>query len=382
MSFVSSKIKVNKYSFHILSAILIVLGAVSIAQIANAFTARVEVKPICEQTCQTIDVSLYGIKPNSTVDTAPLMDNLLKRFNRNVILFFPAGTYQFSKGVQQDGLYNVRFEGAPGTVWQKSSAFQGEYLFVTRLSQGIAFQNIIFKGKTKDRKAYRWGESGLYIGSSNGILIERNRFYDFGDAAIRVTSSMKAPKGVTSSNSVVRNNYFENVTQVTTTSNQNGYGGSVGYLLENNEFQHLKGSVKFATRMPGAAQIIILNNRISGVPQIPTSVGIEVVSYSNVFIENNLISNCGGFAMNIYSNPGRSIGGFDWGNYLIQGNQILRCSKGIRVSLQPFGDGYKPKVSDINILDNTIRIRTGKPIQIVNGNVQKLKIQGNLLPSS
>jgi hypothetical protein len=342
-----------------------------------AFTARVDVKPICDQNCQIIDVSLYGVKPNQSADSSVPLSNLLKRFKRNVIFYFPSGTYRFAQSVREDGLDNVRFEGAAGTVWQKANPFRGEYLFMTRLSNGVAFNNLVFKGNTTNRHAYRWGESGIYLGSSNGIVIERNRFYDFGDAAIRVTSSNKMARGVSSSNSVVKDNYFENVTQITTTSNQNGYGGSIGYLLENNEFRNLKGSVKFATRMPGAAQIIVLNNRISGVPALSTSVGIEVVGYSNVFIEDNEISDCGGFAMNIYSNPGRNIRGFDWGNYLIRGNRVESCAKGIRVSVQPFADGYRPRVKDIRIVENSLHIKTGKPIQVVNGQAELVTVQRN-----
>lgn len=345
---------------------------------ANAFEATVNIAPICEKDCQQIDVSQYGVLPNTGQNETVALNKLLSQYNHNVIFHFPAGIYNFDSTILKDGLSNVRFEGDPGAIWKKANAFQGEYLLISRFSNGLAFSGFEFRGLTHDKTNYNWGESGLYLGSSNGTLVEHNRFYDFGDAALRVTSSRQGRKGVSSSNAITRNNYFENVTQVTTTSNQNGYGGAMGYLFDSNELHNLKGSVKFATRTPGAGQIIVTNNKIFGVPTIPTSVGIEVVGYSNVFLENNLISDCGGFAINIYTNPGKAISGFDWGNYLIRGNTIENCLRGIRVSAQAFSNGYKPKVKDINILTNTIHVKRDKPIQIPTNTIQGLKIQDNI----
>lgn len=343
-----------------------------------AFEATVNVPPICTQGCKTIDVRQFGVIPNTDQDDAPALNRLLSEVKGNAILHFPAGVYTFGRTVQADKLSNIRFEGEPGTVLKKAENFQGEYLLLTRLSNGVEFKGLEFHGLTRDRHNYHWGESGIYIGTSNGSLIQQNRFLDFGDAAIRITSSSIGRQGVTSSNSIVRNNYFDNVTQITTTSNKNGYGGSMGAWVDHNEFHNLKGSVKFATRMPGAEQIIITNNSIEGVPTIPTSVGIEVVAYSNVFIENNQIKDTGGFAMNIYSNPMMGVRGFDWGNYLIRGNQIENCLRGIRISAQPFGDNYKPKVSDINIVKNTIHVKTDAPIQLQKADIHGLNLQDNI----
>jgi len=352
------------------------LGLLMIAP-GFAFEATVNIPPICTQGCKTIDVRQFGVIPNSGQDDTPALNALLRQMKGNAILHFPAGVYTFGGTVQADQLTNIRFEGEPGTVLKKAENFNGEYLLVTRASHGVAFKGIEFHGLTRDRNNYRWGESGIYMGTSNGILVEQNRFFDFGDAAIRITSSSLGRQGVTSSNSIVRNNYFENITQITTTSNKNGYGGSMGAWIDHNEFRHLKGSVKFATRTPGAEQIIITSNQIEGVPTIPTSVGIEVVGYSNVFIENNQITDTGGFAMNIYSNPMMGVKGFDWGNYLIRGNKIDNCLRGIRVSAQPFGDNYKPRVSDINIIKNSIHVKMPNPIQLQKADIQGLHLQDN-----
>lgn len=341
-----------------------------------AFEASVNVPPICTQGCERLDVAQHGVVPNSQQDNSDALMRLLQQNPKNAVIYFPAGTYYFSKSIVADHLSNVRFEGAPGAVLRKSENFNGEYLFITRFTQELAFTGLEFHGLTTDRNSYHWGESGLYIGTSNGALVEGCRFFDIGDAAIRITSSTAGPQGVSSSNTIVRNNYFDNVTQVTTTSNKNGFGGSVGCWIDHNEFHNLKGSVKLATRMPGAEQVIITGNQITGAPTIATSVGIEVVGYSNVFIENNTIADTGGFAMNIYSNPGKGVKGFDWGNYLVQNNKIENCLRGIRVSAQAFSDNYKPKVHDINILNNTIHVKKDNAIQ-VQQDIQGVKVEGN-----
>lgn len=339
----------------------------------------VNVPPICENgECRTVDVRQFGLMPDDGMDDSAALQSALAQVGGNTILHFSKGIYDFKRPVRQDQLTNVRLEGEFGTEFQKSQDFQGEYLLITRSSHQLAFRNLVFRGGTKDRKRYQWGESGLYVGSSDGLLIENCRFYDFGDAAIRVTSTKAGWQGVASKNTIVRNNYFDNVTQITTTSNLNGVGGTRGYLLENNEFYNLKGSVKFASRTAGAGDIIVRENRIYGVPDIATSIGIEIVSNVNVIVQHNQISNSGSFAMNIYSNPTRDSEGADWGNLLIQENSIHGCQRGIRISAQPYSNGYVPHVGDISILDNRFNILGGKAIQISNGKTERVIMRGNL----
>ncbi|HEY9686991.1 MAG TPA: right-handed parallel beta-helix repeat-containing protein [Coleofasciculaceae cyanobacterium] len=343
----------------------------------EAFTATVNIPQICAQNCAQINVTQAGILPNDGVDDAPHLNQLLKTASRNTILYFPAGRYELGSGLHGDQLNNVSIVGETGAELVKTPAFKDEYLFYSRFSRNVGIRNLIFRGNTSDRTQYRWGESGLYFGSSDGVVVENSNFYDFGDAAIRVTTSRAGAQGTHSHNATVRNNYFENVTQITTTSNQNRYGGTNGFFLYNNVFRHLKGTVKFATRTPGAGQIIVRNNSISGVPSIPTSNGIEVVSYSNVFLENNLIADCGGFGMNIYTNTGPGIDGFDWGNYLIRNNTITRCAKGIRVSVSPYRNGYVPQVSTITIENNRLQVAAPQAIQLLNGHIRNAVVQGN-----
>jgi hypothetical protein len=343
----------------------------------EAFTATVNIPRICGQRCTQINVAQTGIRPNDGVDDAPQLNQLLKSARQNTILYFPAGRYELGSSLRGDQLNNVALIGETGAELVKTPAFKDEYLFYSRFSRNVGIRNLIFRGNTSDRSRYSWGESGIYFGSSDGVVIENSNFYDFGDAAIRVTTSQSGAQGVHSYNATVRNNYFENITQVTTTSNQNRYGGTNGFFLYNNVFRHLKGTVKFATRTPGAGQIIVRNNSISGVPAIPTSNGIEVVSYSNVFLENNLIADCGGFGMNIYTNTGPGIEGFDWGNYLIRNNTITRCAKGIRVSVSPYRNGYVPQVSTITIENNRLQVAAPQAIQLLNGQIRNAVVQGN-----
>jgi parallel beta-helix repeat protein len=357
--------------------LLVVVLAMLVLPEAISVTASIKMPVICERGCQTLTVTQFGVIPDDGRDDAEALNRLLDKANRNTIFYFPKGTYDLKSAIRQDGLNNVVFQGEPGALLRKMPGFQDEYLVYTRFSHAVAFRGLQFQGLTTDRNAYRWGESGLYLASGDGMLVEGNRFSDFGDAAIRVTTSKVGASGVTSYNTIVRRNVFDNVTQVSTTSNANEYGGSAGYLLEENTFSHLKGSVKFATRAPGAGQIVVQNNRISGVKTIPTSTGIEVASYSNVFLEDNQISDCGNFGINIYSNTAKDIRGFDWGHYLVQNNTIQNCPHGIRVSAQAYQDRYLPVVSDIMILNNRIRVADDKAIRLGGEPMQGVQMRGN-----
>ena len=357
--------------------LLLLITLILMVPVSESFTATVKIPQTCPSGCGRVDVTQFGVLPNDGKDDSAALNQLFRRVNKNAVVVFPAGTYEFASTVSPDKLQNVVLQGERGTVWKKRRPFKGEYLFSSRFSKNVTIRGFAFQGLTTNRNAYAWGEQGLFIGTSDEVLIEGNAFRDFGDAAIRMTTSQAGQGGTGNSNMVVQNNTFDNVTQITTTSNKNEYGGTAGYLLQGNTFRNLKGSVKFATRAPGSGQVIMVGNRISGTPSLSTSTGIEVVSYSNVFIENNTISDCGNFGINIYTNSAAGLKGFDWGNYRLLGNTITRCPRGIRISAAPYASGYKPKVRDVYVLNNSLSVGDSQTIRLVGGPMEGVVMQGN-----
>jgi hypothetical protein len=207
-----------------------------------------------------------------------------------------------------------------------------------------------------------WHDQGLYFGSCNGVLVNENRFFNFGNAALRITTTEADPvRGVNSFNSSVLRNYFRNVYQVTTTSNDTIHGGTSNYYFMGNTFDELRGSLKFASRTAGATDVRVhFNNIRSG-----NTDGIEIVGYNNLELYKNKIQNVARHAINCYSN-GRSGSGFQWGdNIHFISNEISGANWGLRFSADAFGDGYHPSPNNIKIEKNLFNGITGPSPAIV-----------------
>jgi hypothetical protein len=185
-------------------------------------------------------------------------------------------------------------------------------------------------------------------------------------------------KGVDSFNATVTNNFFQNIYQVTTTSNTYDHGGTANYLFQNNNIVHLKGSIKFASRTAGATNVVIRSNTISD----SALDGYEISSYVNVQMTYNNIMNIARNAVNCYTNDRVTLGGFNWGdNFLFQGNVIDTAGTGLRISPNPYSDGFKPVPRNVRIISNTFRNISGTPaaVTVSNGIVSGMVIARNKL---
>ncbi|MBF4318108.1 hypothetical protein EAY30_24860, partial [Vibrio anguillarum] len=102
-------------------------------------------------------------------------------------------------------------------------------------SERVTIENISFWGLTtqpyidSDNTNVVWGEQGVLFSGTQNSAILNSRFYNFGDAALRVTSSRSHPSGekINSRHFLAQGNIFHNVTQVTTTHVwSNDFGGT------------------------------------------------------------------------------------------------------------------------------------------------------------
>jgi hypothetical protein len=300
---------------------------------------------------------------------------------------FDGGSYYLSKSLFAEKLENVSLVSDRGNpaILVKGPDFSGEYLFYTRFSTNVTMRGFDFYGQTKhynpsnygtDPNTPVWRDQGLYFGSSNGVTVNMSRFFNFGNAAIRVTTTEKDPiPGVNSFNTQITQNYFNNVFQISTTSNDTIHGGSSNFLFQGNTFDYLRGSVKFATRTPGASSVYIRYNSIRS----SSMDGLEIVGYTNVEVSNNQFQNIARNAVNCYSNE-RAAKGFAWGDGLtFKNNTINNTGGGIRFSADAFPDGFQPTPSNVTISNNTISNLNGNApaITLLKGPFSGLKVTNN-----
>jgi hypothetical protein len=300
---------------------------------------------------------------------------------------FQPGKYYLSLPLYAVGLENVRLVSDPTNpaMLIKGPDFnQSEYIFYTRMSHDIVIRGFEFYGKTNFQNGPTpvWSDQGVFFGSCKNITVDNNRFFNFGNSALRITTSeVDSTTGVNSFNSTVTNNYFNNIYQVTTTSNDKAHGGTHTYRMEKNTFVNLRGSVKFASRTPGASDIHILNNVFNGGDHF----GLEVNNYTGMEIRGNNFANIKGVAINIYTAGDSSTiaKGFQWGdNFTIADNIIKNSNRAIRISPTPFFDGTQVIPRQMVIDNNTINAiaepnREVAAIDILHGKIDGLTITRN-----
>lgn len=341
----------------------------------------------------TINPTAHAIAIHNTGDAATQINSALNYLANRAdkgtpwTVTFDGGKYVLSKRIGADKLQNVSLVSDPKNpaILVKAQGFNTEYLFYTRFSQNISIRGFDLYGLsrvykesnyTSDPQAPVWVDQGLYFGSSNGVIVNMNRFFSFGNAAVRITTTERDPvPGVNSFNSQVTQNYFNNVFQVSTTSNDTIHGGTANFLFQGNTFDNLRGSVKFASRTPGATNVIIRHNSIRS----SSADGLEIVGYNNLEVSNNIFQNIARNAVNCYSN-GRSSAGFQWGDNLsFKNNTVNNTGGGFRFSADPFMDGFQPVPTHVSFTDNTFSNLTGNApaITLLNSVFPALVITNN-----
>jgi len=325
---------------------------------------------------------------HTTADMRSAMSFLVSRPDKTTpwTLKLNPGKYVMSAEVRALNLQNTTITSAdlsnpakmikmPG--WD--SATSAEYLLEVLMSKNINLTGIEFYGQTSfatNANPY-WPDQGVYFGSCDTVKVDRNKFYNFGNAALRVATWEHDPVvGVHSFNTTVTNNLFNNIYQTSTTVQDNIHGATAHYVMENNTFLNLRGSVKFASRTPGATDVHVLNNTINGGDHF----GLEINNFSNFEIRGNTITNIKSVAVDIYT---AVIPGFPWGdNFTIAGNTLKNVVRGIRFSHEPGTDGIQNVptnlVLDSNVLSNVTETTSGVPAMAeINGIVNGVKVTGN-----
>ncbi|WP_166113300.1 right-handed parallel beta-helix repeat-containing protein [Pseudoalteromonas sp. Z9A5] len=280
--------------------------------------------------------------PNDGIDDSQAFKNLILNTPEDgeVIIEKP-GIYDICSTVSLNNLNKISISAKSGVILKKCNNFNGEYLMTVYHSSFINIEGFTFKGLTNAQNSYVWGEQGLLVAGSSDITVDHNQFFDFGDAALRVTSSRWSSdtSPINSYRILVKHNYFRNVTQVTTTHPwSKNYGGTHDITFRNNIFENLRGSLKLASRKP-VSKALVEHNTFRDMK----GTAIELTYYSDVKITGNTFVNLDNFALNAFANKPENVDvPINWGNITFTDNSIINAKGGIRIK----SDGHDELVDE------------------------------------
>jgi hypothetical protein len=371
-------IKKTLFSIFVMSLSVLPFSVANAYQLdQSSFT--ITITPSTDNTATTKDIQ----KAISYLSSRKDVDNLWT-------LKFDSQKYFLTQQISSSGLKNTLITSSdvtnPAELIKTSdwdSAKSGEYLLKLSMCNKVDIVSLAFYGQNDFSKSLDgvWPDQGVYIGSCNVVKLDNNKFYNFGNAALRVVTDTRDPvKGVNSFKTHVTHNSFNNFYQTATTSTDTIYGGTAQSTWDNNTFANVRGSIKFASRTPGAKQIEFLNNTINGGDHF----GLEINNYSDFSIKGNTFKNIKDVAVNIYTGAADRVKtGFIWGdNFTVSNNTFQKCGRGVRYSHEAFPDGFNYTPQNLTIKDNTFEDLTDPKtpaIFIGNGKIEKVQMTNNKL---
>lgn len=319
-----------------------------------------------DTAARTVTVSPSSSPAANTTELRNAFNYLVNRSDKTTpwTLQFKPGKYTLSAQITVSGLQNTIITSTDTSNPAKlvkmdgwNSASSAEYLLSIRMGKKVQLLNMEFYGQTSFANGPNpyWPDQGVYFGSCDTVKIDGNKFYNFGNTALRVVTDNRDPvPGVNSFRTLVNNNTFNNIYQTATTSTDNIHGGTALATWSNNTYLNLRGSVKFASRTPGAQSIEFTGNTINGGDHY----GLEIDNYTDFKIQNNTLQNIKEYAMTIYTNGSGDVmkSGFPWGdNFNISGNTLTNVGSGIRFDHRAFWDGSQNIPKNLVIDNNTIK---------------------------
>lgn len=294
-------------------------------------------------------------------------------------------TYQ---GVIDPNFMNtgITLRGDGNAVIRKMTGFSGNPLFYFWTGNKLRITGLQFSGLATDTlTTISAGDDGIRVFSGWNTTIDHCNFRNFGDSALKLsTYTFDTIGGVHSSDFDVHDNYFYNVQQTSTTSNDTGHGGAANINFHDNRGNHIC-AFKFAGRTAGSNNLMIHHNIITNAYGTSGSAPILVQGYSDVDIDGNLI----------YSAiTGTLVPGITWtidtaagltayaaASVKIHDNTIDTSGYGILVNNASYNDGTTLPLRDAQVYNNSLRNLTGTGsspgIGFTGNDYEGIRIAGN-----
>lgn len=291
--------------------------------------------------------------------------------------------------------YGITIHLSPQTILKKSASFSGTSIFSMTVAGNVTLEGGTLIGLNADQSLGIQAGDDLYrVSGARHVGIYGVRFKNCGDSAWRLSTgtndyaarTASNPKdGVNTHNITAIGNYVLNCFQTSSTTDDLLHGGSRNYSFINNTIENLGGSIKFASRAPGAENIIIMGNTINK----SHTHGFEIDSTSNMIIANNVLNDIDKHGIYIASNGLAGIAGFDWGNIKIHHNifNVVGSDstsgafyRGVYIQPDLYSPAYLFDVEGLEITDNIFNDMTNQyslGINLVAGSYKGLKINRN-----
>lgn len=295
-------------------------------------------------------VTDFGAIPNDSIDDSSAFNHALSLLPDHANLTIPSGEYTICNTLFLTDKNNVSIFGSYGAILKKCPEFNSEYLLYIKNTDYLKVSNLHFVGLFNGGQTANWGKQGVYLASTKNSVIANNRFEQFGDAALRITTR-PTRDAIESRDALIINNHFSNCAQVTTTQAQATEGFSVpsthNIIFASNQFDNctLKLSARKATQ-----KAVVFNNHFKNI----SSTALESSYYNDVTISHNQFDNNTGFAINVYPNS-RAQHQVKWGDINITNNTFNNSDLGIRLQSFSSTEVAENPIQNLSITQNIFR---------------------------
>ncbi|GEK11938.1 right-handed parallel beta-helix repeat-containing protein [Pseudoalteromonas peptidolytica] len=284
--------------------------------------------------------------------------SMIERAESGSTIEIEPGDYDVCSTAYIKNKNDIKIVGVGEVKIRKCNSFNGEYILSVIDSDNVSIDGVSFYGLTDAKYINEnttnivWGEQGVLFSGTSGSSVENSNFYNFGDAALRITSSRSHYSGeqVNSKNFRAEGNVFYNVTQVTTTHPwSKDFGGTRDIIFKNNLFYEMKGGLKLSSRK-GVSNAMVESNIFNFIH----GSAMEVNYYSNVVIKDNSFSNVNKFILNVFPNSISNVNeAIDWNGLSFIKNTAFKSRGGIRIVSDVAGELISGKhVSNVIISAN------------------------------
>lgn len=270
------------------------------------------------------------------------------------------------------------------------------YSLYAQFFSNLKVYGIKFWGQQYDYEYnnFKFGDDGLLLSSCHNVEVDGCGFFNQGDASIRFIKHISDYNGASEGASLLRvsNCEFYNFGQCSTTVSNTEYhstGSDIKYT--NNRFERSRLGLKFASRKNDTTDLLVSGNTFKDSPFCHDSGAmLTFANYSRVIAENNFFDGIGSstspcYTMQPYNNDAGAATSANNSQYIIKGNIIQNCQKGIWLYNPTFandgGPGLVVTRKDIMVKDNIFQnlAFTGSigAVNVTGNPWQRLSIEGN-----
>lgn len=322
----------NDQAKTLIDSIIAQNGGVNLQNYYTKTDVDTQMSSVNEQLADIMtDVKTYGAKGDGITDDTTAIQNAINSLTNGGTLFFPAGTYILSTGINLKS--NIHLKGTKGTILKVADSCTGYYGLLNIVSvQNVTISDLTIDGNI-NRANYDISKSfeiAVYIVNSTNVKVRNNVFNTCGAWTISCETSGTYPYNDTI--------YIEdNVINYSVGQNTKAVD-STGFSVDN-------------TQMYMDAKNYFVRNNLIATTGTNAETAIEA-HRRNGIVEGNIIS---GFRNGVLIVPGQYAEDSDVTQTRVSGNKIIDCMIGITAWQMPTRDLDNATISTNSIECNPAR---------------------------